>query len=160
MVLCDFFPLYDFPDVCPPTVETTENRNSSDGDAIHASFMATSADQTNNTQETTTVPYGFQRRNRPSVSEIILIVWVSTLFLEELRQVINDNRNINDDRLSLIFLGVRKKSKNIQKYYTLAFSSGPECDGCCCNHVIHRGMLSSIREQCRLFLCCSHHSVG
>ena len=89
VALCDFFPLYDFPDVCLPTAQTTENRNSSNGDQIEASPMDPSPNQTNSTIEATNVPYGFQRRTRPAVSEIILVVWIATLFLEELRQVIH-----------------------------------------------------------------------
>ncbi|CAF4362860.1 unnamed protein product, partial [Rotaria sordida] len=33
-----------------------------------------------------TVPYGFQKHDRPSMSEYILFIWVTTLLCEEIRQ--------------------------------------------------------------------------
>lgn len=35
----------------------------------------------------TSVPYGFQRHKYPSIVEFILLFWVFTLFIEEIRQV-------------------------------------------------------------------------
>jgi hypothetical protein len=41
----------------------------------------------NRTNLTEAVEYGLRHRPRPSTSEIILIIWMSTLLLEEIRQV-------------------------------------------------------------------------
>jgi hypothetical protein len=72
VILCDFFPLYDYPvDICAPSKDLTEKEDS----------------QGNSTK----VSYGFQRHARPSVAELVLVVWVFTLFCEEIRQVISFN---------------------------------------------------------------------
>ena len=41
----------------------------------------------NRTNLTETMKYGLRHHPRPSTSEIILIIWMFTLFLEEIRQV-------------------------------------------------------------------------
>jgi len=64
VILCDFFPLYDFQ--C--TSNTEEHR---DGKLLLKKV----------------VKFGFQKHSQPTTSEIILVVWVFTLFFEEIRQV-------------------------------------------------------------------------
>ncbi len=64
VILCDFFPLYDFQ--CISNTEEHSDRN----------LLLKNV-----------VKLGFQQHNRPTTSEIILDVWIFTLFCEEIRQV-------------------------------------------------------------------------
>ncbi|CAF3534340.1 unnamed protein product [Rotaria sp. Silwood1] len=78
MILCDFFPLYEFKsDVCGPA-HPSEKQDNNNNPSINT-------DQ--NITNITTVPYGFQKHDRASITEYILFVWVSTLLCEEFRQV-------------------------------------------------------------------------
>lgn len=79
MVLCDFFPLYDFPkDVCAASKNIAEGAdNDETSESKHANVSK--------------IAYGFQRHHRPSMAEFILCAWVFTLLCEEIRQVISYN---------------------------------------------------------------------
>lgn len=86
MLLCDFFPLYEFSGSCSATAEANENRgsspsgNSDDRDSSHAMGLPLMVSESG-------VPYGMQKKPRPSISEIILVLWVISLVVEEIRQV-------------------------------------------------------------------------
>jgi hypothetical protein len=68
VILCDFFPLYDF-----------ERRSN----LIKHNDGNVSLENGNSTKENR-----FQNhKQQPTISEIILVVWVFTLFCEEIRQV-------------------------------------------------------------------------
>ncbi|CAF4616402.1 unnamed protein product [Rotaria socialis] len=80
-LLCNFFPLYDIPfDSCGASHEL---ENVADLENV----TKTQSNHNNETKINTTVPYGFQKHGHPSIEEYILFVWVSTLLLEELRQL-------------------------------------------------------------------------
>ncbi|UJR07492.1 hypothetical protein I4U23_011781 [Adineta vaga] len=69
VILCDFFPLYDFKsNTCIIGLEDIRYANST------------------NTSESER--YSLQKRSRPSTTELILIFWMITLFFEEIRQII------------------------------------------------------------------------
>ena len=73
MLLCDFFPLYEFQtDVCAPA-----------NDPERLKDAAGPGDEKN---VTGSVSFGFQRHDRPAVTEFILTIWVFTLLCEEVRQ--------------------------------------------------------------------------
>ncbi|CAF1256388.1 unnamed protein product [Adineta steineri] len=72
VILCDFYPLYEFKsDICAPAnqLERLKNMNVNES--------------TTNQQS---VSSELQKRNRPSVTEIILAGWIFTLLCEEIRQ--------------------------------------------------------------------------
>ncbi|CAF0905041.1 unnamed protein product [Rotaria sordida] len=87
VILCDFFPLYNFPvDTCAP-FSNSENREDSisgkdDNEPITTNLWTGNAHNTSKS-----VSYGFQRRKRPAATEIILVIWVFTLVCEEIRQL-------------------------------------------------------------------------
>ncbi len=86
-MLCDLFPLYDFPvDVCAPTKEATEYSNHAHDDDNTPVKNRTSTGDKYNTYKSAS--YGFEKHARPSNTEIVLVVWVFTLLCEEIRQVI------------------------------------------------------------------------
>lgn len=78
LILCNFFPLYDIEsDVCavftdPEQVDNTPKTESSNNIT---------------SKRNTTIPYGLQKHDQPAIEEYILLIWVSTLLIEELRQV-------------------------------------------------------------------------
>ena len=75
MLLCDFFPLYEFQtDVCAPA---------NDPERLKDAAGAAAADEKN---VTGSVSFGFQRHDRPAVTEFIVTIWVFTLLCEEVRQ--------------------------------------------------------------------------
>jgi len=79
MLLCDFFPLYDFQlDICPPPSTGDSQTHEDDND-----HSFTKIDINLNK----TVSNGLQKRNRASTVEYILAIWVFTLLCEEIRQV-------------------------------------------------------------------------
>lgn len=86
MLLCDFFPLYEFSGSCSATAEANENRGNlpvgNSDDRESSQFMGLSL-----AMSESSVPYGMQRKHRPSVSEMILVLWIISLVLEEIRQV-------------------------------------------------------------------------
>ncbi len=78
MILCDLFPLYDFPtDACAPAKEPIQHGNSDVGNGTSTKNTSTQSN------------YGFQKHSRPSTAEFVLVTWVFTLFCEEVRQVID-----------------------------------------------------------------------
>jgi hypothetical protein len=80
MILCDFFPLYDFQmDTCAPLTYRDRDPHNSDEDSV-ASLQVTIGNKT--------VPYWLQRRDRPAITEYILAGWIFTLLCEEFRQVV------------------------------------------------------------------------
>ena len=87
MVLCDFFPLYDF---------GTNKCLSGTEDNTYADLIDEPIDErprshiprlTVNKTINETFEYGLQRYNRPAATEILLTIWVFTLLCEEIRQV-------------------------------------------------------------------------
>lgn len=84
MILCDFFPLYDFE--CHLI-----NEHQTDNEALPKSVPERSISNLTNTNSTgiadPSLAYGFKEHTRPTTSEIILHVWIFTLFCEEIRQV-------------------------------------------------------------------------
>jgi hypothetical protein len=84
VVLCDYFPLYEFqPDKCLSGSE--ENTNT---DPINEQLTTYLLNLNNNKTKKQTFEYSLQRYNRPSATEILLTIWVFTLLFEEIRQVI------------------------------------------------------------------------
>jgi hypothetical protein len=77
VILCDFFPLYDF-----QCVLTTEEQHRDIKTIAKQSILM---NLTRN--EYSSSNFRLQQHNRPTTSEIILTVWVFTLFCEEIRQV-------------------------------------------------------------------------
>lgn len=74
-LLCDFFPLYEMKsDSC---VIAAYSDNTAESESISDSKIVASA----------AIPYGLQKRDHLAIEEYILLVWVSTLLCEELRQV-------------------------------------------------------------------------
>ncbi|CAF3873409.1 unnamed protein product, partial [Rotaria magnacalcarata] len=88
LILCGFFPLYDFPaDICPPVIDSKDDTNSTADNNDGQSDL--NRNLTINTRNTNTpIPYGFQRHKYPSIVEFILLFWIVTLLFEEIRQVI------------------------------------------------------------------------
>ncbi|CAF1439584.1 unnamed protein product [Rotaria sp. Silwood1] len=79
VVLCGVFPLYEFEtDVCRPTIDSEKQEKDDD----KSPSMINTESKTN-----TTIPYGLQKRNHPAITEYILLVWVTTLLCEEMRQL-------------------------------------------------------------------------
>ncbi len=78
VILCDFFPLYDF-----QCVLNTEEQHS------HSNkLLKTIVKQMNSTEnKDSSLKYGLQQHSQPTTSEIILVLWMITLFFEEIRQV-------------------------------------------------------------------------
>lgn len=85
VVLCDLFPLYQFTtDACLPAKQQIERgRNTDDAKPITSLLNHTSSGNRDNRS----IAYGMERHGRPSIAEMILVVWVFTLFCEEIRQV-------------------------------------------------------------------------
>ena len=82
VILCDFFPLYDFQtDVCAPA---TDPEKSKDSNADDHNGQSLARDGHNTTRA---VPYGLQRHDQLSNAEYMLAVWIFTLLCEEVRQV-------------------------------------------------------------------------
>ncbi|CAF4236589.1 unnamed protein product, partial [Rotaria sp. Silwood2] len=87
LILCDFFPLYDFQeDKCGSSQDSKAVKGSVTGNDNNPSIINhTSSDNQYNISKSK--PYGFQRRNKPSNIEILLAIWVFTLVCEEIRQL-------------------------------------------------------------------------
>ncbi|CAF1487785.1 unnamed protein product, partial [Rotaria sordida] len=78
MILSDFFPLYEFQsDVCGPNSPPERQEYGSNNSPLI---------KDNQINTNITIPYGFQKHDRPSISEYILFIWVTTLLCEEIRQ--------------------------------------------------------------------------
>lgn len=85
MILCDFFPLYQFPtDVCSPCKKLIERGKDVHHENVSTSIVDQALIENKNKKS---VSYGLERHERPSNSELVLILWVFTLFFEEIRQV-------------------------------------------------------------------------
>ncbi|CAF4614262.1 unnamed protein product [Rotaria sp. Silwood1] len=88
VILCDFFPLYNFPvDVCGPSADSVHRKDpTTDNDDNEPLQSYTSTKHSYNV--TKSVSYGFQRHKHQSITEIILVIWVFTLVCEEIRQLV------------------------------------------------------------------------
>ena len=75
VILCDFFPLYEY-----QCVLSTEEQHTSENALGNRSMTMESEEQRS-------TKYGLQQHDRPKITEIVLAVWVFTLFCEEIRQV-------------------------------------------------------------------------
>jgi hypothetical protein len=83
VTLCDYFPLYEFQsDQCFSSSRGDNNTNTSINDVEKRSTSNLTINGKNSSSK-----YNLQLRYRPSTTELILILWVFTLFCEELRQV-------------------------------------------------------------------------
>ncbi|CAF1157757.1 unnamed protein product [Rotaria sp. Silwood1] len=87
LILCDFFPLYDFQEYeCGPSQDSKADKDSVTANDNNPSIINhTSSNNQYNASKSK--PYGFQRRNKPSNIEILLAIWVFTLLCEEIRQL-------------------------------------------------------------------------
>jgi hypothetical protein len=84
VILCDFFPLYNFQ--CTLSTEEHGKNNILRKNIENRSIS--NVTQNNLTiNEDFSSKFGLQQHNQPTKSEIILIVWMFTLFCEEIRQV-------------------------------------------------------------------------
>jgi hypothetical protein len=83
VILCDFFPLYDFK--CFVITDEHNDNNIVLKNVKKSISNLTKINLTEN--EDISKKYAFQQRSRPTTSEIILDVWMFTLFCEEIRQV-------------------------------------------------------------------------
>ena len=87
VILCDFFPLHDFPtNTCSPTADSQRNSNDDDkkdgpGETLIAHMNGT---------DTTTTPFALRKHGRPSIFEFIILIWIVSLIVEEIRQVFNN----------------------------------------------------------------------
>ena len=90
MLLCDFFPLYDFSaDTCSTQSQEMENQGSpSNGNGDNG--LTNESSLSENKKNENSISYGLQRRAGPAITELVLIVWILSLVLEEIRQVAND----------------------------------------------------------------------
>ncbi|CAF3349545.1 unnamed protein product [Rotaria sp. Silwood1] len=88
VILCDFFPLYNFPvDVCGPSADSVHRKDpTTDNDDNEPLQSYTSTKNSYNV--TKSVSYGIQRHKHQSITEIILVIWVFTLVCEEVRQLV------------------------------------------------------------------------
>ncbi|CAF4817676.1 unnamed protein product [Rotaria sp. Silwood1] len=79
VILCGVFPLYAFQmDVCRSTIDSEKQ----DKDNDKSSSIKDNESTTNRT-----ILYGFQKHNQPAILEYILLIWVTTLLCEEIRQL-------------------------------------------------------------------------
>jgi hypothetical protein len=87
VILCDFFPLYEFEsDKCLPSTEDHSDSRILINNLDQQSLSnMTEFNLTNN--ENPSSKFGLQRHYQPTTSEIVLAVWMFTLFCEEIRQV-------------------------------------------------------------------------
>ena len=139
MVLCDFFPLYEYQtDVCAPTIDAVERRRRVTNVANDESASDPTVSNNNN-QSTKAVEYGSQRRNRPAVTELVLVVWVFTLVCEEIRQVRNSSDSGSSYSLLMVLVVVFHRSTVDSKCSVSVFSSLLEQTRCSGNHIILRG---------------------
>ncbi|CAF1491749.1 unnamed protein product [Adineta steineri] len=88
VILFDFFPIYDFiSDKCLPSIEELRDNRISINNTQKRLF----SNRTKQKIKVTAIPsveYGFQWHHRPRTTELILIIWMFTLFCEEIRQII------------------------------------------------------------------------
>ncbi|CAF3658171.1 unnamed protein product [Rotaria socialis] len=101
LILCGFFPLYDFPaDICPPVIDSKDDTSSTADNNDDQSAL--NRNLTINTINTNTpIPYGFQRHKYPSIVEFILLFWIVTLLFEEIRQLIAVQTRSMQTRLTI-----------------------------------------------------------
>ncbi|CAF0751348.1 unnamed protein product [Adineta ricciae] len=98
VILCDFFPLYNFPTDKCGVFNVPVNRNTSvtDNDSDQ---MAGSR----NNSSRKSIPYGSQQRSRPADSEIVLAIWVITLLFEEIRQLFSTEAQSKRNAITAYF---------------------------------------------------------
>ena len=83
MILCDFFPLYNFQsDVCAPASESIKNKHRPTDDEKDPTLIDDGISRNR------TALYGFRARRRPAMTELVLATWIFTLLCEEIRQVV------------------------------------------------------------------------
>lgn len=90
VVLCDFFPLYNFKSTkCLSGSEDHLYAELIDSDdpPTHVRSVRNRTERHLNVSTNETFEYGLQRYERPATTEILLTIWVFTLFCEEIRQV-------------------------------------------------------------------------
>ncbi len=89
VILCDFFPLYDFQsDRCLPSIEEYNHSRILLNNIAKFSISNRTKMNITNTGNPSS-KFGVQHHSRPTTCEIILVVWMFTLFCEEIRQVKN-----------------------------------------------------------------------
>ncbi len=159
VILCDFFPLYDFPsDKCLPTNDSNNYEN-------NPSNKENQSENPSEFHSNTTRAYGFQPHKLPSPVEFILAIWVFTLLCEEIRQVIFYD---NETHLLLIplllfpvYLTVSYNRSTIKKESCSnlfkRFLESVRYIGYC--SVLH-WFYTSICSSCRMFLCSSHYFIS
>jgi len=87
VILCDFFPLYDFQsDQCLPSIEEHNHSRILLNNIAKISISNRTKLNITNTENPSS-KFGLQYHSRPTIREIILVVWMFTLFCEEIRQV-------------------------------------------------------------------------
>jgi hypothetical protein len=87
VILCDFFPLYEFrSDKCLSGSEEITYTDLND-DPVSERPITNFTGINNTKANNQTFEYGLQRYGRPAATEIVLSVWIFTLFCEEIRQV-------------------------------------------------------------------------
>ena len=80
VILCDFFPLY-----ASQCILNTEEQHGNNDQLVNP---FTNRSMLNSTEsEERSLKYGLQRHDRPATTELILAIWIFTLFCEEIRQV-------------------------------------------------------------------------
>lgn len=84
VILCDFFPLYDFvTGKCLPSIEDQSDTRISLTKIVRKRSIINETKLAKDPQ----TDFGFQHHSRPSINEMILVFWIFTLFCEEIRQV-------------------------------------------------------------------------
>ncbi|CAF3840513.1 unnamed protein product [Adineta steineri] len=97
VILCDFFPLYDFPvDKCAPSSDPPNYNDNVNNNKNHQSDQ----DHSNTNKPG---PYGLQRHTRPATTELILAAWVFTLLCEEIRQLFSTEAQSKRNAISAYF---------------------------------------------------------
>ncbi|CAM4802278.1 unnamed protein product [Rotaria magnacalcarata] len=94
LILCDFFPLYDI-DVATCGL-SNDPGNTENTTKTHLSNK-------NGTELKATIPYGLQKHDQPAIQEYILLIWVSTLLCEELRQFFSGEAQSVRNKISAYF---------------------------------------------------------
>ena len=73
VLLCDFYPLYDFQlNTCPPAISPSAESDSRGENGSHNEM---------------TISPEFHTRPQPAIKEFILAIWIFSLACEEVRQV-------------------------------------------------------------------------
>ena len=148
MILCDLFPLYQFPtDVCSPTKKLIEREEDVQPGNTSTSVLNQIFVGKKNKKSAS---YGLERHERPSTTELVLIVWVFTLFFEEIRQVFSIVHNL-DARIDILVFYCQNtiQTKSVDRL----FSSLLESIRCSRNSFVFHWTRTSIFAIGRLLLC-------